>query len=232
MSFSQFGGFSEITMNFCAYFGKAKGNKKQFKSCGDLTIYPIREIKGNRIIYGDQFDAVESESENCYFVKNAEFHPDLLDPDSDSYREDELSDDALTEDDLIDETVYAEIDRRPFLKFSKSFEYIQSITQNKSGLKEKNDKLRDLKKFHNVIFSSHPSLNSYHRNSTDSGYRSIGIHETVFSKYLDTNHLRIFQAVFQEPRYVNWSYEPRKSGESFQAVFLHHLYSLVVTKLS
>ena len=181
MSFSQFGGFSEITMNFCAYFGKAKGNKKQFKSCGDLTIYPIREIKGNRIIYGDQFDAVESQSENYYFVKNVEFHPDFLDPDTDSDSEDELCDDTLT-----DEPVYAEIERRPLLKLSKSFEYIPNISQiviqNKSGLKKKKDKFRDFQKCHNVIFSSQPSLNSYNSHSTDSGYRSMGIQEKVFSK--------------------------------------------------
>ena len=31
--------------------------RKTFYSCGDLRIYPIREIRnGNRIIYGDKYD--------------------------------------------------------------------------------------------------------------------------------------------------------------------------------
>jgi hypothetical protein len=130
-------------MMFCAHFGKAKGKRKQFKSCGDLTIYPIREIKGNRIIYGDQFDVVESDSENCYFVKNADFLPDILDPDSDS--EDDFCDDTLT-----DEPIYAEIDRRPVLKLSKSFEYIpntnQSVILNNAAKKIKSDQFRNFLK--------------------------------------------------------------------------------------
>ena len=32
-------------------------SKQKFKSWGDLTIYPIREIRGsNRILYGDKYD--------------------------------------------------------------------------------------------------------------------------------------------------------------------------------
>ena len=35
----------------------SKDTKQKFKSCGDLTIYPIREIRGsNRILYGDKYD--------------------------------------------------------------------------------------------------------------------------------------------------------------------------------
>ena len=34
-----------------------KKSKKKYFSCGDLQIYPIREIRGgNRIIYSDQLD--------------------------------------------------------------------------------------------------------------------------------------------------------------------------------
>ena len=34
-----------------------KKSKKKYFSCGDLQIYPIREIRGgNRIIYSDQID--------------------------------------------------------------------------------------------------------------------------------------------------------------------------------
>ena len=34
-----------------------KKSKKKYFSCGDLQIYPIREIRGgNRIIYSDQVD--------------------------------------------------------------------------------------------------------------------------------------------------------------------------------
>ena len=34
-----------------------KKSKKNYFSCGDLRIYPIREIRGgNRIIYSDQLD--------------------------------------------------------------------------------------------------------------------------------------------------------------------------------
>ena len=35
----------------------SKKTKQRFRSCGDLTIYPIREIRGgNRIIYSDKYD--------------------------------------------------------------------------------------------------------------------------------------------------------------------------------
>ena len=35
-------------------------NKKKFYSCGDLTIFPIREIRGtNRILYGCEHSWVQ-----------------------------------------------------------------------------------------------------------------------------------------------------------------------------
>ena len=168
--FSQFVDLGEIRMNFCAQFGRGKGRKKQFKSCGDLTIYPIREIKGNRVIYGDQYDSLESECENHYFVKNPEFHPEMLAPDSDS--ENESSDSILT-----DEPVYAEIARRPTLKLSRSFEYIPISQSTNQNSRRQNSRLKDL------LFSSHPSLQSYHSQSTDSGYRSVVVHHVAQPRY-------------------------------------------------
>ena len=109
-------------MSLCVQLAKVKRKKRQVQSCGDLTIYPIREIRGNRILYGDQYDVVETDSENHYFVKNDEFHPDMLHPDNDD-----------------DEPVYSEITRQPTLKISRSFEYIplnQAIYPNQGNMKK------------------------------------------------------------------------------------------------
>ena len=73
-----------VGIDWFGYLGGRRGRKasRRFRSCGDLTIYPIREIRGNnRIIYGDQFDA-EDESqarrENVYFIRSNEFHHEAL----------------------------------------------------------------------------------------------------------------------------------------------------------
>ena len=99
-------------MSLCVQLAKVRKRKRQVQSCGDLTIYPIREIRGNRIFYGDQYDVVETESENHYFVKNDEFHPDMLHPDDDN-GEDDSGDE--------DEPVYSEITRLPTLRLSRSY---------------------------------------------------------------------------------------------------------------
>ena len=68
------------------YWGRRRGKPtKRFRSCGDLTIYPIREIRGNnRIIYGDQFDDDDRENqtktEKVYFIRSDEFHHETLIP--------------------------------------------------------------------------------------------------------------------------------------------------------
>ena len=68
------------------YWGRRRGkSRKKFRSCGDLTIYPIREIRGNnRIIYGDQFydDDRENQTktEEVYFIRSDEFHHETLIP--------------------------------------------------------------------------------------------------------------------------------------------------------
>ena len=68
------------------YWGRCRGKyTKRFRSCGDLTIYPIREIRGNnRIIYGDQFDDDDRENQTktdkVYFIRSDEFHHETLIP--------------------------------------------------------------------------------------------------------------------------------------------------------
>ena len=68
------------------YWGRSRGKyTKRFRSCGDLTIYPIREIRGNnRIIYGDQFDDDDRENQTktdkVYFIRSDEFHHETLIP--------------------------------------------------------------------------------------------------------------------------------------------------------
>ena len=93
-----------VGTDWLGYFGGRRGRKpsKRFRSCGDLTIYPIREIRGNnRIIYGDQFDDDDRENqtrtENVYFIRSDEFHHEILIP-SEVYSE-------INED----EPVYCEI---------------------------------------------------------------------------------------------------------------------------
>ena len=132
------------------------------KSLGDLTIYPIREIKGNRILYGDEFDDNDSDVENIYFVKNDEFHPDMLIPESDSHSD--------------DDPIYDEIVKAPNLKLSKSFEYIPGnvgFARKAKFAKNSAVRLKEIEKF--GPFFSNPSLNSYNSYSSDSGYRSINV---------------------------------------------------------
>ena len=68
------------------YWARSRGKStKRFRSCGDLTIYPIREIRGNnRIIYGDQYDDDDRENQTktdkLYFVRSDEFHHENLIP--------------------------------------------------------------------------------------------------------------------------------------------------------
>ena len=68
------------------YWLRRKGKyTKRFRSCGDLTIYPIREIRGNnRIIYGDQFDHDDRENQaktdEVYLIRSDEFHHETLIP--------------------------------------------------------------------------------------------------------------------------------------------------------
>ena len=196
-------------MSLCVQLSKVRGKKRQVQSCGDLTIYPIREIRGNRVLYGDQYDVVESDSENHYFVKNVEFHPDMLHPDDDDSGDDSGDD---------DEPIYSEITRQPTLRLSRSFEYIpinQPIYQNKVNIKKMNPKLRDFSKvrdfsrYHTALFSSHPSLTSYHSQSTDSGYRSV-----VVAAQDEVHHT-----------YANYN---KLSGETFKDNFFHHLHTIVV----
>ena len=73
--------------SWLGYLDRRRGRKstKKYRSCGDLRIYPIREIRGNnRIIYGDQFDDDDRENktrtENVYFIRSDEFHHEILIP--------------------------------------------------------------------------------------------------------------------------------------------------------
>ena len=76
-----------VGRGWLGYFGRRTRGKssQRYRSCGDLTIYPIREIRGNnRIIYGDQFDdddrGNQARTENVYFVRSAHYHPECLTP--------------------------------------------------------------------------------------------------------------------------------------------------------
>ena len=119
-------------------------SKQKFKSCGDLTIYPIREIRGsNRILYGDKYD-------NADYSVNSQNLDQLI------YSSQVYSKPV--------EPVYAEIKScKPLNAFvfqNKSFNNADFYLQhsNDCGIYEK--------LYHCY---SQPSLNS---DSCDSGYRS------------------------------------------------------------
>ena len=119
-------------------------SKQKFKSCGDLTIYPIREIRGcNRILYGDKYD-------------NADYSVSSQDLDQLIYSSHVYSEPV--------EPVYAEIKScnplNAFVFQNKSFNNADFYLQYSNDCS-----------FYEKLYHcySQPSLNS---DSCDSGYRS------------------------------------------------------------
>ena len=98
------------------YWGRRRGKyTRRFRSCGDLTIYPIREIRGNnRIIYGDQFDDDDRENQTktdkVYFIRSDEFHHETLTPTGGVYSE-------------INEPFYYEIQQTEQTRYEKLYHF-------------------------------------------------------------------------------------------------------------
>ena len=132
--------------------------KKNYFSCGDLRIYPIREIRGsNRILYGDKYDNGDwfEESQDGFY------HQPRDKPSDDEYS-------ASSPKSPEPEPVYSEI-LPP--SSSRSCECLVNTgseprhEDTPSG--DHAGGARYEKLYH---FSSHPSLKS---DSCDSGYRSV-----------------------------------------------------------
>ena len=119
-------------------------SKQKFKSCGDLTIYPIREIRGsNRILYGDKYDNAD------YYVSSQTL--DQLIYSSHIYNEPV-------------EPMYAEI--KSFKPLS-AFVFQHKSFNNADFYHQHSNDCSIYEKLYHCY--SQPSLNS---DSCDSGYRS------------------------------------------------------------
>ena len=137
--------------------------KKNYFSCGDLRIYPIREIRGsNRILYGDKYDNGDwfEESQDGFY------HQPRDTPADDEY--------SKSSPQTLSEPVYSEI-----LPLSRSCECLVitcGVGDNTGDPRYENTPTscdhvggaQYEKLYH--CYSSHPSLKS---DSCDSGYRSV-----------------------------------------------------------
>ena len=128
--------------------------KKNYFSCGDLRIYPIREIRGsNRILYGDKYDNGDwfEESQDGFY------HQPRDKPSDDEYS-------ASSPKSPEPEPVYSEI-----LPPSRSCECLVNTGPRHEDTPSC-DHAREARYEKLYHFSSHPSLKS---DSCDSGYRSV-----------------------------------------------------------
>ena len=134
---------------------------KNYFSCGDLRIYPIREIRGtNRILYGDKYDNGDwfEESQDGFY------HQPRDKPSDDEY--------SKSSPKTSYEPVYSEI-----LPLSRSCECLVNISSKSDNTRSRYENTPIIcdrvgpwyeKLYH--FYSSHPSLKS---DSCDSGYRSV-----------------------------------------------------------
>ena len=143
------------------YWGRSRGKStKRFRSCGDLTIYPIREIRGNnRIIYGDQFDDDDRENQTktdknkLYFIRSDEFHHETLIPTGGVYSE-------------INEPFYCEIQQTEQARYEKLYHFCShpSInTLHSGGASDSDSGYRSVS--HQVIMLSNPPSLPYFSSS-------------------------------------------------------------------
>ena len=161
--------------------------KKKYFSCGDLRIYPIREIRGsNRILYGDEYDNGDwfEESRDCFYHQPTE-----------KTLADEYSKSSPENEPVYSEILPLSLSRScdGAVNTSGASDDIQAQYENTLG---DNAGHRYEKLCH--FSSSHPSLKS---DSCDSGYRSVSqVRSSVMTRdgeSLTNEHL------FQEPHYVN-----------------------------
>ena len=135
--------------------------RKNYFSCGDLRIYPIREIRGsNRILYGDKYDNGDwlGESQDGFY------HQPRDKPLDNEY--------SKSSQKTSHEPVYSEI-----LPLSRSCECLVNISSKSDNTRPQYENTPIIcdhvgpryEKLYN-FYSSHPSLKS---DSCDSGYRSV-----------------------------------------------------------
>ena len=159
--------------------------KKNYFSCGDLRIYPIREIRGsNRILYGDKYD-----NGDWFESRDGFYHQPRDNPTEYEYSEPFPKN--------FREPVYSEI-----VQSSQSCVCLlntPNMCEQEDLLNTPNmcEQARYEKLYH--FYSSHPSLKS---DSCDSGYRSVS--QVFYQNYVDfLNDQVIHQNLMQEPTYEN-----------------------------
>ena len=140
----------------------SKKFRKTFYSCGDLRIYPIREIRnGNRIIYGDKYDVFYNKGNN--------------------------QEEAATIYNLIPtQTVYSEIaEIEPVyseIRSSQSYEYlshVDTIENMRCELGCQSCQSNVYEKLYHWSSYQHQYPSDIISDSSDSGYRSISINHHV-----------------------------------------------------